>query len=481
MTEPTQRPRWTGLKRPHWAVLAAAAVVLVAAIGGGVAAWRSAHRSPLVAAWGWGENQFGQLGPTLSATTGETRPVLVPARTTQLVAGGDFVLAVADHHVYAWGHDARGELGDGTHRDRMTPRRVDLPDVASVAADAHHALAVTTGGEVYAWGGNDSGEIGDGTTRDRLRPVRVHVDGDVRSVATGTASSFAVTDAGQLWAWGASGGGRLGLGSVRDSARPHPVRLPEGVKVRQVAAGPAHAVALTDRGTLLMWGTGTRGQLGQGTRTVLDHPTTLRLPGSAHVVQVAAGLAHTAVVREDGSVWAWGADDRGQLDGRPGPDRSRPAQVRLPGAAQVREISVSSDRTVALARDGRVLTWGASSFALRTAGNSAGAVRTVALGSRSRPLLAAVGDDFAVVVVRADAPQRILSPRPAYVAPARRRVNLVATVVDRDGNVLDQRVTASVPGGRCRGLVCSVASSGTHRVTLRAGDLRAHVDLVTAR
>src|SRR5512142_344448 len=82
--------------------------------------------SPLVHAYGWGGNAFGQLGDgTTTDHPSPTRIAALPATVRQVAAGNDFKLALlADGTVLAWGQNSVGQLGDGTQKSRATPAPV---------------------------------------------------------------------------------------------------------------------------------------------------------------------------------------------------------------------------------------------------------------------------------------------------------------------------------------------------------------------
>jgi alpha-tubulin suppressor-like RCC1 family protein len=44
-----------------------------------------------------------------------------------------------------------------------------------------------------------------------------------------------------------------------------------------------------------------------------DSPTPVRVGGLDGVEAIAAGASHALALKEDGTVWAWGANDLGQL------------------------------------------------------------------------------------------------------------------------------------------------------------------------
>ena len=107
------------------------------------------------------------------------------------------------------------------------------------------------------------------------------------------------------------------------------------------------------RGIVWAWGANDVGQLGQGNYDiVLD---TVRVPELAGAVMVSAGSGHSVALREDGTVWTWGSNKAGQLGDSTKVYRSRPDKAAVDGIVQV----ASGDfHNVAVAKDGSVWTWG---------------------------------------------------------------------------------------------------------------------------
>ncbi|MBP9604764.1 MAG: chromosome condensation regulator RCC1, partial [Chromatiaceae bacterium] len=62
-------------------------------------------------------------------------------------------------------------------------------------------------------------------------------------------------------------------------------------------------------GSLWAWGDNQFGQLGDGTNTYRSTPT----PVLTGVAVLAAGGYHTLALKTDGSLWAWGDNGSGQL------------------------------------------------------------------------------------------------------------------------------------------------------------------------
>ena len=99
-------------------------------------------------------------------------------------------------------------------------------------------------------------------------------------IASG-ACSLAVKKDGSLWAWGDNESSQLGLGTfdvpMPPKAHPTPTRVGTASDWAAVASGDTHSLARKTDGTLWAWGMNDRGQLGLGDTTNRDVPT--RVPG----------------------------------------------------------------------------------------------------------------------------------------------------------------------------------------------------------
>lgn len=127
----------------------------------------------------------------------------------------------------------------------------------------------------------------------------------------------------------------------------------------QVSAGAAHTLVVKSDGTVWAWGRNNTGQLGDGTLGPRTAP--VQIPGLSDVVAVAAGRVHSLALTKDGSVWAWGDNSSGQLgDGTTVP-RQRPVLVNnLSGVTAI--AAGGRFFSVALKSDGTVCTWGENLF-----------------------------------------------------------------------------------------------------------------------
>jgi alpha-tubulin suppressor-like RCC1 family protein len=79
----------------------------------------------------------------------------------------------------------------------------------------------------------------------------------------------------------------------------------------KLSSGLAHTLALAVNGTVWAWGWNQYGQLGDGTAN--NRTTPVQVPGLSNIIAVAAGGDHSLAIKSDGTVWAWGLGFYGEL------------------------------------------------------------------------------------------------------------------------------------------------------------------------
>lgn len=123
-------------------------------------------------------------------------------------------------------------------------------------------------------------------------------------------------------------------------------------------------MALRGDGTVWAWGRNDYGQLGIG--TLYRSPTPAQVSGLTGVTAIAVGGYHCLALKDDGSVWAWGYNNHGQLGDGTTANRSTPVQI--PGLTGVIAISAGGFHGAALRSDGhsdrellpKPVVWGAA-------------------------------------------------------------------------------------------------------------------------
>ena len=198
-----------------------------------------------------------------------------------------------------WGSNYWGQLGDGSKEDNPTPKLVqgELANkkVVQVACGYRHTLTLTDQGEVFFWGHRIHGDIA-------CLPQRVKGDIDNRkavAVACTEITSHVLLEDGQLYGWGWNFHGQLGIGDKRFQSDPVRVEDLIGKRIKQVACGKGHCLALTDSGQIFAWGY----DGDWPTRTDQRRPVQVASQfGKA--VQIAAFRTRSAVEFADGTVRA---------------------------------------------------------------------------------------------------------------------------------------------------------------------------------
>lgn len=159
--------------------------------------------------------------------------------------------------------------------------------------------------------------------------------------------------------WGAGRTGQLGNGTMTDSLSPTSVTSLFRGDVDQISAGgtssaDSFVLARTDK-TVKSWGHNSAGQLGNGGRD--NQPVPLTVPRLTDIKDIAAGGQHALALNTSGQVFSWGDNSYGQLgNNRTGDSRSVPDRVQ--GMPKVKRISAGCDFSLALLENGKVYAWG---------------------------------------------------------------------------------------------------------------------------
>ena len=248
--------------------------------------------------------------------------------------GGNITAAVtADGSLWMWGLNDEGQLGNGgvgndvygpSERSIQTvPVRV-MGDVVSVSCGTHHAAAIKTDGSLWTWGWGVDGALADGIgdyDHHVVRPQKV-MDG-VAAVSCGTNDTAILKTDGSLWMCGYNNYGEFGNG-VPEQAVTTPIKVMDGVAA--VSCEGSVTAILKQDGSLWMCGLNLTGQIGNGgggndiclVSYKYEWPIqTVPVRVLDDVQYVHCGSAHVAAIKNDGSLWMWGANGASQL-GRDG-------------------------------------------------------------------------------------------------------------------------------------------------------------------
>lgn len=233
-----------------------------------------------------------------------------------------------------------------------------------VSAGYDRALALSADGAVYAWG---SRFIGDGTTKRRPTPTRVHTPVGVKftAVSAGLNVLVALASTGDVYAWGSNLYGAIGIGKKdrKDYRKPVKVKRPAGVKFTAISAGADSVLALASNGAVYAWGANDAGQLGDGSTKLRRAPVKVKLPAKAVRISSTDSGASYAIA-EDGTAYAWGANFESELGNRKRDDiwadslPANPKPITMIPPAGVRYTQVGRGSFLATGSDGATYAWG---------------------------------------------------------------------------------------------------------------------------
>lgn len=277
--------------------------------------------------WMWGSGGSGVLGQ--GNLTDYSSPVQVGTDTTWAwvaVSALSHTRAIkTDGTLWGWGANNFGQLGLGDTVARSSPVQVGtLTNWSKAAGGNQFSLLLKTDGTIWSTGINSSGQLGLGDTTNRSSPVQIGTGTNWASIGAEAGGGLAITTSGTLWSWGANTSGGLGLGDTTNRSSPVQVgALTTWATVQNNGDRQCCAVIRTD-GTLWLWGINSFGALGQGNTTDYSSPVQL---GTATNWKYAQASLHTAAATTSGQLWTWGYNSDGQLGSGTTTNRSSPVQV----------------------------------------------------------------------------------------------------------------------------------------------------------
>ncbi len=313
--------------------------------------------------WGWGFGNWGQLN---NATTfDEYSPILLSNDTDwQLVKNfySNTFAIKSNGTLWGCGYNLYGELGVGSSSNSVPYFLTQVGTATNwkdIASSNSQTIAMKTDNTLWGWGQNDFYQVGNGTCCGNvLSPVLVSSSTDWKSIAVSRSrSSFALKTNGTLWGWGYNLSRLLGDATV--SVRQTPTQLNADTDWSAISVGNDHILALKNNHTLWSWGDSQSGQTGQNPNVAYDPSIPNQIQGTSWS-KVAAGFRFSLAIKTDGTLWAWGKNDVGQLADGTTTDRYIPVQVG--GDTNWNTISAGRNHVVATKTDGSLWTWGGNDY-----------------------------------------------------------------------------------------------------------------------
>eukprot|EP00798_Chlamydomonas_sp_ICE-L_P032390 gene32390-biopygen1074 len=194
-----------------------------------------------------------------------------------------------------------------------------ITNAALVACGERFTLCARTDGTAISTGLNNNGQLGIGSTVTTSNFSIVAGVSNAIAVDAGYTHAMYMTSSGIVVSAGSDANGQLGRGAssanVVINANIVPMLMPDGSNVyaRAISAGGYHSAVLLNNGSAYLCGKNDQGQCG-ASPTLVPQANSLGIISTlSNVVDVACGHEHTLFTRYDGQVLGFGRNDRGQL------------------------------------------------------------------------------------------------------------------------------------------------------------------------
>jgi uncharacterized delta-60 repeat protein/uncharacterized repeat protein (TIGR01451 family) len=305
----------------------------------------------------------------------------------RLAASNIHTLALrADGSVWATGENDYGQLGDGTYTaSKVFKRAGTATNYTSVAAGRYFSAALRADGTLWSWGASSNGlptpeQFGtvsnwiaiaacdfclgairaDGslwTTNNVQNGLFPSGSGPWIAIAANLSEFVLIRADGTLWVLGGAGFTEVDADTSWIQVATETGGESGGGDPGADADNPTK-YALRADGTLWAWGGNSCGEIGDGgsnPSALYTSPT--QIGYRTNWVEIKTGLGHTLARRRDGSLWAFGCNNNGQLGlGRSEWLHSAPVQVGC--AMNWDAIATGSKHSIALRSDGTLWAWG---------------------------------------------------------------------------------------------------------------------------
>ncbi len=313
--------------------------------------------------WASGNNEFGQLG--IGNNTNQTK------FTRCIDSNGNYIndavdVATGEVHtlilrsngtVWAAGCSDNGRLGNNITTDQnrfvqvATDVRLPSGTYNTIACGFSHSAIIKTDGYVYTSGLNDKGQLGLNNRVNKSTFTQVSSVSNTVSVACGSNNIAIVTSDGKLYTCGYNKNGQLG----RNCSLPS---LFYDFYISYTALSSVSAVSCGDTFTLAI----SNGNLYKSS----GGQSGLSCVGSFSQIETGVSSAFCydgsySIIKTDGSLYASGANDSGQLGLGNTTNQSGFQKVNLSNVASVSE-GIYTYHSVAITKDGLVYATGNNEF-----------------------------------------------------------------------------------------------------------------------
>ena len=321
--------------------------------------------------YAWGNNTFSQLG--IGATVYRTSPIQIGSGPTGdwgiPCAAGQASLVLKGNtgssglYLWVWGRNtalySRWPLPTGSAGMFQSPFAVDSnKNWANVDANYGHGLARKTNNTIWSWGRNANGLLGLGDTTGRSTATQIGANTDWADIKAGGFHSVALKIDGTLWVWGENFGSKQLGGATSSTSVSSPIQLGSDTDWAKISAGDYHTLAIKTNGTLWGWGNNTYGELGIGNLTTPNSPVQVGSGPTGPWVNIATGRRFSLAVQNNGTLWAWGRNNAGNLGIGTASGARQSVPIQVGAMTDWDKVDCGRYHSVAIKSNKTLWTWG---------------------------------------------------------------------------------------------------------------------------
>ena len=239
-----------------------------------------------------------------------------------------------DTSIYTWGTNKSGcLLQDDSKMDSngilWEPQPADGikqlggKKIVDICCGHSETMIITEDGRVWVVGENKNGQLGLGHKNPVSTLTELKVDGvtEFRKGRIGINTGALIAKNGDLYTFGFGGSalqgiGCLGHGDGKSYLTPTLVEslVEDGCEVVDIALGESHTTVLTTEGEVLTTGAANYGRLGNGETSEDNlHFDAVEILPSETITQIAGGESFTLALTDEGVIYGWGKNAKGQL------------------------------------------------------------------------------------------------------------------------------------------------------------------------
>ena len=332
--------------------------------------------------YSWGSNANSVIG---NGQSGSSASLPTPQHINKLdsfieiYTGQTHVYAKdKNNKLWAWGYNGiKGVLGINSNQLEFNePTRIDNNDEwKTIDTKFDFTAGIHKDGTLWAWGRflGYPPPYGGSTGMDETVPVKIDSNTNWIDVEVGYNHIIALNSKGELWSMGENTAGSLGISNPRLSDISKRMNFVMSNVLKIEVFGSIN-YAIDNKNQLYTWGSNTRGYNIQGDNILSGinecyHPMDSIRYTFPHKVScqygwkdISANNFHVLALKTDGTIWAWGGNEYGQLGYVNSSNSDTPRMVG--NSTDWKSISTSGTRSYAIKENGTLWSWGRKGFEL---------------------------------------------------------------------------------------------------------------------